>query len=82
MLIYLLLSERKLVILADRGVEKIAHNKLAEFCNELQEYCADKRYSEGVVEVIQSISAELEPHFPRDPSDPKLNELPNKPKLL
>ena len=80
-LIYLLLADKRVEIIADRGI----HNKVGDtvweaICGEMQRAFAAGRFDEGAIYAVEAISDLLVTHFPRDESD--TNELPNEPVVL
>lgn len=77
-LIYLLLADRRVEIVADRGI----HNRVGAaawdaICSEMQSAFAEGRYEEGTILGIEAISDLIAAHFPSDDRNP--NELPDKP---
>ena len=80
-LIYLLLADKRVEIVADRGI----HNKVGAIaweaiCAEMQRAFAEGRYEQGVTTGVAAISDLLAAHFPPDAAD--RNELPNEPMVL
>lgn len=61
-LIYLLLADRDVEIVADRGVSRI--DDWARICREMEARLARGLYEEAVVEGIRSIARVLSTHFP------------------
>lgn len=76
-LLYLLLADRAVEIVADRGV---ASGNWAQCCTQVVERLRAGQHTEGVVAGIQAIAAELA-HFPSGPADIG-NELPDAPSLI
>ena len=80
-LIYLLLADHAIEIVADRGINRIIGASGWEaICREMQEHFRRARYREGALAGIARISAILKEHFPREGADQ--NELPNHPVIL
>ena len=80
-LLYLLLADQDVEIVADRGIDRLAPaGTWQEVCSVLETQFRAGRYGEGVVEAIRRVSAVLATHFPRTGDGP--NELPNRPALL
>lgn len=78
-LVYLLLAERRIEILADRGFrKKVSNLEWASICSEMQQSFTTVGFAEGIQQGIQLISAHLRKHFPVPDGD----ELPNKPTVL
>lgn len=77
-LIYLLLADRDVEIVADRGVSRI--DDWAAICREMEKRLARGRYEEAVVEGIRSIAQVLTAHFParRAPAE----RLPDRPVVM
>jgi uncharacterized membrane protein len=80
-LIYLLLADKRVEIVADRGI----HNKVggagwSAICGEMQRAFAAGRFEHGVTFGVAAISDLLAMHFPRGEAD--ANELPNEPLVL
>ena len=80
-LIYLLLADRDIEIVADRGVNaKVASAEWEGICRTMEQGLKAGRNGEAVVAGIQRVSALLAHHFPRRPDD--RNELPDRPVRL
>ena len=80
-LIYLLLADRDVEIVADRGIDR--HVDAAAWqaiCSRMETAFAAGRNVDGVVEGIREISALLAAHFPH--AGTVANELPDKPVVL
>lgn len=80
-LIYLLLADRDVEIVADRGV----HAKLGQaiweaICQEMEAAFRQGRFEEGAIAGIRSVGEQLARHYPH--SGAKVNELPDRPVLL
>ena len=80
-LIYLLLADRDVEIIADRGIDRrVDQNEWQAICTRLEAAFAQARYAEGVVAGVKEISALLARHYPRT-ADAE-NELPDRPVVL
>ncbi len=80
-LIYLLLADRRVEIVADRGIHgKIGTAAWEAICGEMQQEFARGQFERGVVLGVRAISDLLAAHFP--PSGKGANELPDKPVVL
>lgn len=77
-LLYLLLSERRIEIVADRGISaKVPQADWEAICREMELNFAAGRFEQGLTEGVRAITKLIEPHVQRGQGD--LNELPNKP---
>jgi uncharacterized membrane protein len=80
-LIYLLLADRRVEIVADRGIHaKVGTAAWDAICGEMQRAFADGRFEAGAVLGIEAISDLLAEHFPPDGDNP--NELPDQAVVL
>ncbi len=80
-LIYLLLAERQVEIVADRGIHaRVGSAAWDAICGEMQSAFAAGRFEAGAILGIEAISDLLAAHFP--PGDENPNELPDTPIVL
>ncbi len=80
-LVYLLLADRGVEIVADRGIDRVVDaTAWRSICARMEAAFAEGRYADGVVQGIADISALLARHFPRAGAD--ANELPDRPVIL
>ncbi len=81
-LIYLLLADRRVEIVADRGVHsRVGTAAWESICGAMQRDFAQARFEQGVIAGVQAISDVLAAHFPaRGAGNP--DELPNRPVVL
>ncbi|HTP39796.1 MAG TPA: TPM domain-containing protein [Steroidobacteraceae bacterium] len=80
-LIYLLLADRSVEFVADRGLsDQIADNEWQPLCREVETHYRAGHDAEGCVAAIRGVAALLQKHFPNSPGD--RDELPNQPFLL
>jgi len=81
-LLYVLLADRRVEILADRGIdERVGQAAWEMICGEMQRRFAEARYEEGVKVGLAAASDLLAQHFPAQPgANP--NELPDAPVTL
>jgi len=80
-LIYLLLADRIVEIVADRGIaSRIPQSEWDEVCREMECHLRQRRFAEASAAGIRGVGRLLARHFPgrRSPTD----ELPNQPVLL
>jgi uncharacterized membrane protein len=80
-LIYLLLADRVVEIVADRGIAtRIPQSEWDEVCRAMERYYQEGRFGEGSVAGIRGVGGLLARHFPGRRRD--ADELPNQPVLL
>ncbi len=80
-LIYVLLADRKVEIIADRGINKHASEDFwRATCSQIQEEFRVGRFEAGSLKGVEAISALLQTHFPY--SGGNINELPDRPLLM
>ena len=80
-LIYLLLADRDVEIVADRGIDaKVGPREWERICREMEAAFRQADYEGGVVGGIREVTRHLAEHFPRIGDD--RNELPDKPVVL
>lgn len=80
-LIYLLLADKRVEIVADRGIHaRVGSGVWEAICGEMQRAFAAGRFEQGAIGGIAAISDLLAAHFP--PPEGDANELPNEPMVL
>jgi uncharacterized membrane protein len=80
-LIYLLLAERDIEIVADRGVNaKVSAAEWEGICQTMEAELRRGDFTKGVLEGIEAVSRLLAKHFPRRAGN--RNELPDRPVAL
>ena len=80
LLIYLLLADRAVEIVADRGIHaKVGTEAWRKVCHQMETAFKQSNYEGGVVSGIQAVTQHLAKHFP---ADGRGNELPDKPVVL
>jgi uncharacterized membrane protein len=80
-LIYLLVADRKVEIVADRGIdEKVGASGWAKICRDMEADFKAGNFEAGVIKGIEAVSRQLAAHFPRHGPGP--NELPDKPVVI
>ena len=80
-LIYLLLADRDVEIIADRGVHtKVGQEAWETICQKMEAAFRNGKYEEGVLAGIHSVGRHLAQHYPR--AGEKVNELPDRPVLM
>ena len=80
-LIYLLLADRDVEIVADRGIHaKVGSQEWEQICRKMEFAFRQENYEDGVVSGIQAVTKHLMKHFPASGDD--RNELLDKPVVL
>lgn len=81
LLIYLLLADRDVEIVADRGIHaKVGREGWEKICRAMETAFKQADYEGGVVSGIRAVTQHLVEHFPAAGDD--RNELPDKPVVL
>lgn len=88
LLIYVLLAEQAIEIVADRGLaERVPAAQWDQLMHQLSSEFGDAHFEQGLADAIDVCSALLVQHFPRPPHSsaaggfPNTNELPDEPSL-
>ncbi len=85
-LIYLLMADRAIEIVADRGLsERVDPLEWCAIVDALSPALRAGRFAEGLAQAVEAVDALLQAHYPIDPRDDPAgnpNELPNRPLLL
>jgi uncharacterized membrane protein len=80
-LIYVLLADRRVEIVADRGVDsRVAAQEWQSICREMEKHFAEGRFEEGSAAGVRAVSELLVKHFPSDGS--ARNELEDRPVMM
>lgn len=80
-LIYVLLADRDVEIVADRGIHaRVGTAAWETICGEMQREFAAGRFEQGAIIGVRAVSDLLATHFPPRAENP--DELPNKPVIL
>jgi uncharacterized membrane protein len=80
-LIYLLLADRDVEIIADRGIHvRLGPAVWENVCQEMESAFRQGRFEEGVIAGILNVGAHLAKYYPQTGN--KINELPDKPVLI
>ena len=80
-LIYVQLVDRRIEIVADRGISaRVQQESWDAICRRMEQAFRAHRFEEGVLHGIEEITALLARHFPPTGSNP--DELPNRPIIL
>lgn len=81
LLVYLLLADHAVEIVADRGInEKVAPSTWAHICQQMEQAFRQSNFESGVVGGVQAITQQLAQHFPAN--NQLGNELPNQAVVL
>jgi len=82
-LVYLLLADRDVEIVADRGIHRIVGDAAWQaICTRMEAAFRDGNYADGVVAGVSEIGALLAQHFPRRSEDGRPNEISDRPVIL
>ena len=80
-LIYVQLADRRVEILADRGINaKVDPATWQHICKEMERAFGAGRFEEGAVNGVRAVGRLLEEHFPAQQENP--DELPDEPVVL
>lgn len=80
-LIYVVLADRDVEILADRGIAaRVTQDDWERVCREMEGHYSAGRFEEGSIAGVRSVGLLLARHFPG--GRPDADELPNQPVLL
>ena len=80
LLIYLLLADRAVEIVADRGIHaKVGAEEWRKVCHQMETAFKQSNYEGGVVSGVQAVTQHLVRHFP---ADDRPNELSDRPVVL
>lgn len=80
-LIYLLLADRDVEIVGDRGIDQfLGHDGWEEICHDMELLFRKGEFEAGVLQGIAKVTAVLQTHFP--PTGAGKNEVANKPLIL
>ncbi len=80
-LIYILLSERDIEIVADRGfVHRVEPAEWERVCADMRKEFRQDRFEQGALRAIEEVTEIIGRHFPHQTRD--VNELPNRPVVL
>lgn len=82
-LIYLLLADHRIEIVADRGLaDRVSAEQWRGVCQLIEEGLRSGHPDTAVLRGVEAASALLAEHFPRDAAVADANELPDRPHLL
>jgi uncharacterized membrane protein len=82
-LIYLLLADHRIEIVADRGLAgRVSDEAWAQVCRLIETAMRAGHPEQAILDGIRAVSDHLALHFPQADSHPDEDELPNRPHLL
>lgn len=82
-LIYLLLAEHAIEIVADRGIDRhVSDEQWAAMAARLADALRAGNWEDGLTQALSEVSAVLVRHFPLDNGAPDSNELPDAPVVM
>ena len=82
-LIYLLLAEHAIEIVADRGINaRVDDAEWAAMAQRMGAAFREGRFEDGLTQALEEISAVLVEHFPLAEGELDVNELPDEPVVL
>jgi TPM domain len=79
-LIYLLLADRDIEIVADRGLNVVQAAEWKAICRNMEQSLRRGEFQQAMVDGVQAVSRLVARHFPRRAAD--RNELPDRPVAL
>lgn len=80
-LIYLLMADRDVEIVVDRGLSaRVSDAEWEQVCRAMEAHFREDRWREGALAGVEGVAALLAQHFPSEGGD--RNEQPNRPVLL
>lgn len=81
LLIYLLLADQAVEIVADRGIHvRVGNEAWSTICHQMEQDFKQSKYESGVVSGVQAVTQHLALHFPA--GETSRNELPDRPVLV
>lgn len=82
-LVYLLLQDHAIEIIADRGFNRhVPHAAWSHIAERMSDALRANAYETALASAIDDITQLLATHFPPDPHRPRLNELPDAPVII
>ena len=80
-LVYVQLVDRRIEIVADRGIaQRVAQAEWDAVCRAMEQAFKRAQYETGALDAIRAVTGILARHFPAGPGD--RNELPDRPAVL
>jgi uncharacterized membrane protein len=82
-LIYVLLADHDVEIVADRGFNgRVAATQWSAVCEDMQREFRDGQYARGTVAGVEAVGRIIAEHYPPRPGQRDQDELPNRPAVL
>lgn len=82
-LIYLQLADRRIEIVADRGIARhIAQAEWDQLCQQMRQYFQQDQFEQGVLTAVNYVGEQLKKYFPLVPGLTNPDELSNRPVIL
>jgi uncharacterized membrane protein len=82
-LIYVLLADHDVEIVADRGYNlRVGSDRWSAICDDMEQHFRGGRFQQGAVTGVKAVGQLIAAHFPHRPGGPDRDELPNRPALL
>lgn len=82
-LLYLLLADHRIEIVADRGFRgRVDDVRWADICRVIERHMREGHPETAVIDGLRAINACVAEHFPRAEGEHDINELPDRPHLL
>lgn len=82
-LVYLLLADHAIEIVADRGLDgRVAQARWQQVCDLMRVRLQAGEFEAGALAAVEAVSALLAEHWPELADGPGENELPDRPRLL
>ena len=80
-LVYVLLADRRVEIVADRGIDgRVSQAEWEAICRMMEGHFRERRYQEGAIAGVEAVAALLERHFPAQGAG--RNELGDRPVMI
>ena len=82
-LVYLLLADHAIEIVADRGLQgRVSAAQWQEVCRRMQALLQAGEAERAVIGAIEAVSSLLAEHYPAQPGERNDDELPNRPQFI
>jgi uncharacterized membrane protein len=82
-LIYVLLADHDVEIVADRGFNlRVRGDQWAAICHDMEQHFRSGHFQQGAVTGVKEVGQLIAAHYPQRPGSRDRDELPNRPALL